>query len=363
MNPRNLSLLVALSAMLAAWAGSAPLDAQNLQKLSFLVPIRNVDEVYAPFVVAKYLGYYAAEGLDVDILPVGGSNEAAIQVGSGNGDVGLASPPEAIVGLEKGALDIRYFYQVYYANIWKVAVPAESSITSLRNLRGKRIGVPVMGSAAITYGKAYLLKAGLDPDADVTFVPIGFGGQALAAAQHKMVDALLFYDVALVQFDLAGLKLRVIPTDKEFDLLPDAGLLARNDTIQKHPKMLVGLGRAIAKGYDFTQANPAAAVKITWNLYPDSKKRGPEADVLNAAIAANQSRMKIWDLPENGGKHGLIHPDAWQNVMSFLVKQKIIAAPIPVERVYTNALIDEINQYDRAAVVSAAKNFDLNSVK
>ena len=233
-----------------------------------LVPIRNVDEVYSPFVVAKYLGYYSAEGLDVNILPVGGSNEAAIQVGAGNGDVGLASPPEAIVGLQRGALDIRYFYQVYYADIWKVAVPADSPITNLGDLRGKRIGVPVMGSAAVTYGKAYLTKAGLNPDTDVTFVPIGFGGQALAAAQQKMVDALLFYDVALVQFDLAGLKLRVIPTDREFDLLPDAGLLARNDTIQKRPKMLVGLGRAIAKGYDFTQANPAAAVKITWSLYP-----------------------------------------------------------------------------------------------
>ena len=46
-----------------------------------------------------------------------------------------------------------------------------------------------------------------------------------------------------------------------------------------------------------------------------------------------------------------------------LVKQKIIAAPIPVERVYTNAMIDEINQYDRAAVSVAARNFDPNSVK
>ena len=360
MDRRYLSLIVAL---FAACCSAPRVDAQNLQKLNFLVPIRNVDEVYSPFVVAKYLGYYSAEGLDVNILPVGGSNEAAIQVGAGNGDVGLASPPEAIVGLQRGALDIRYFYQVYYADIWKVAVPTDSPITNLRDLRGKRIGVPVMGSAAVTYGKAYLTKAGLNPDTDVTFVPIGFGGQALAAAQQKMVDALLFYDVALVQFDLAGLKLRVIPTDREFDLLPDAGLLARNDTIQKRPKMLVGLGRAIAKGYDFTQANPAAAVKITWSLYPDSKKRGPEADVLKAAIAANQSRMKIWNTPENGAKHGLIHREAWEKIMSFLVKQKIIAAPIPVERVYTNALIDEINQYDRAAVSVAARNLDPNSIK
>ena len=70
-----------------------------LEKVRVLIPVRNIDEAFSPFVVAKEKGYFAAEGYDVTLIAVGGSNESAIQVSAGNAEVGAASPGPASVAV------------------------------------------------------------------------------------------------------------------------------------------------------------------------------------------------------------------------------------------------------------------------
>src|SRR5438309_6328640 len=89
--------------------------AYALEKVRVLIPVRVIDEAFSPFVVAKEKGYFAQEGYDVTLIPVAGSNEVAIQVSSGNAEIGAASPGEALVGIQSGKLDIQYFYSLYYA--------------------------------------------------------------------------------------------------------------------------------------------------------------------------------------------------------------------------------------------------------
>src|SRR5579871_6875066 len=91
-------------------------SASALEKVRLLIPVRSIDEAYSPFAVAKEKGYFADEGYDVTLVAVGGSNEAAIQVSAGNAEVGAASPGEALVGIQSGKLDVRYFYGLYYSN-------------------------------------------------------------------------------------------------------------------------------------------------------------------------------------------------------------------------------------------------------
>lgn len=335
-----------------------------LEKVRLLIPVRAIDEAFSPFVVAKQLGYFEKEGYDVTLLAVGGSNESAIQISAGNGEVGAASPGEALVGMQSGKLDIRYFYSMYYANIWSVAVLPDSPVKSMADLKGKKLGVQSMGSAGTTFGRAFVTQAGLDPQKDVSFLPIGMGAQAITSVKQKMVDGVVYWDAALAKFVTAGLDLRIVPAPENLRTLPDVGLLAKPETMQKNPAMLVGVARAVAKGYDFTMANPQAAVLITWKAYPEARVQDPDpAKALAAGVTVNQGRMAIWNTPKTGDKHGRLFAEDWDRLVAFMVDQKIMPAPVPTDKILTNEFIDKINDYDRAAVIAQAKATSLDSLK
>jgi NitT/TauT family transport system substrate-binding protein len=338
--------------------------ANALEKVRVLIPVRSIDEAFSPFVVAKEKGYFADEGYDVTLIPVGGSNEAAIQVSSGNAEVGAASPGEALVGIQSGKLDIHYFYGLYYSNIWSVAVEQDSPIKSISDLKGKKLGVQSMGSAGITFGRAFAQAAGLNPQTDLSFMPIGVGAQAVTSVRQKLVDGIVYWDAAIAKFKFSGLSLRELPVAENLHSLPDVGLLARNETIAKDPKMLTGIARAIAKGYDYSMANPEAAVLITWKAYPEAKSKNPDPKAaLKEGVVVNQARLGIWNSKKIGDKHGFMIKDDWRRLIQFFVDQKVIPQTVPVDRVITNKFIDAINNYDRASVISAAHNEQLDKLK
>lgn len=334
--------------------------AQALEKVRVLIPVRSIDEAFSPFVVAKEKGYFEREGYDVTLIPVAGSNEVAIQVSSGNAEVGAASPGEALVGIQNGKLDIRYYYDLYYANIWSIAVQPESPVKALTDLKGKRLGVQSLGSAGVTFGKAFVAEAGLNPNTDISFLPIGMGAQAVTSVERKMVDGIVYWDAALAKMQLSGLKLRMLPSPESLRTLPDVGLLAKPEVIKSNPKMLIGVARAVAEGYDYSMANPQAAVLLTWKWNPAARSKNPDPKkALQEGVAVNQGRLAIWNSPKTGDKHGLFIPADWNRLTRFLVTQKVLPAQPPVDKVLTNELIDKINQYDRAKIIDEAKHEDL----
>ena len=354
--------LIAAAAGIAVCIGGAG-TAAALDKVRVLIPVRNIDEAFSPFVVAKEKGYFAEEGLDVTLIAVGGSNESAIQVSAGNGDVGAASPGEALVGIQSGKLDVRYFYSLYYENIWHVAVLPDSQIKALTDLKGKKFGVQSLGSAGTTFGKAFVQQAGLDPQADVTFLPIGVGAQAVTSVRQKFVDAVVYWDAALAKFKFSGLDLREVPAPEGIRSLPDVGLLATSDTIAKKPKMLTGIARAVAKGYDFSMANPKAAVLITWKAYPEAKSKNPDAAAaLEEGVTVNQARLGIWNSPKTEDQHGRLIDADWKRLVDFFVEQKVLPAAVPVDRVITNQFVKDANSYDRQAVIADAKKTDASKL-
>lgn len=356
---RRLTLLVQVSALVFGFAQTA----SALEKVRILLPQRSIGEEFSPFMVAKEKGYFAEEGLDVSLLPVAGSNEVAIQTSAGNGEVGVASPGEALVGIQSGKLNDIYFYDLYYENIWSVAVLPDSPIKTLADLKGKKLGVQSMGSAGVTFGKAFARAGGLDPAKDISFLPIGLGAQAVTAVKRKMVDAIVFWDTALLKMQFAGLKLRMLPLPESLRTLPDVGMLARPDVIKKNPKMLIGVARAVAKGYDYSMANPEAAVLLSWKFNPAAKPKNPDpAKALHDGIVVNQERLARWNSPKTGGKHGLFIKSDWERLLQFLIDQKILPAKPPIDKVVTNALVDKANDYDRKKIIAEAKKEDVSKL-
>jgi NitT/TauT family transport system substrate-binding protein len=363
MRALRISMLGLLS--VAVMLASVQAHAQALTKFIALLPIPNFDESFAPVAVAKQLGYFEQEGLDVTILPVNGSNEVAIQVSAGNADVGLASPADAIIGMQKGKdLEVQYFHNLYYQNIWPISVVDNSPVNSVKDLKGKKIGVLSMGSTGITFGRAYAKEAGLDPQRDVTFAPIGAGAQALTAIRQGVVDGLVFNDAALAKFSVLGLKTRILPVSEALRDLPDTSILATRANIEKKRAQLIGFARAVAKGHHFAITNPTAAVQLTWKMRPEAQPKNLPADeALKQGVAVTEARMKIWSSPNTKGVSGAFIEQDWKNLVTFLKDIGSLKEDIPTSRIYTTALLGDINTFDRKAVEKQAKEFDVTSIK
>jgi NitT/TauT family transport system substrate-binding protein len=126
--------------------------------------------------------------------------------------------------------------------------------------------------------------------------------------------------------------------------------------MEKNPKMLIGIGRAIAKAYDYSIANPEGAVRITWKTYPETASKNPDpAAAIREGIAVNQGRLSIWNSPKTGEKHGFFIEADWERLVKFLADQGILKGTMPIDRVLTNRFIADINRYDRESVVASAK--------
>src|SRR5438270_4967751 len=116
--------------------------AAELTPVKCIIPIPAFDESFAPFAVAKYMGYFKEEGFDVSYVTVRGSNEAAMQISTGGADVAAASPVDEVIGLQPGKdLNTKFIYDLYYRNIWQLAVPEDSPIRQVTDLKGKKLAV------------------------------------------------------------------------------------------------------------------------------------------------------------------------------------------------------------------------------
>jgi NitT/TauT family transport system substrate-binding protein len=360
---RSFKAGVSAALLLSAYGDSA--SAQQPRKITFLVPTTVISEAFSPFLVAKYMGYFAAEGLDVTLIASGGSNASAIGVSSGAGDLGAASPAQSVVGMqEPQTLNIKYVYNLYYGSIWGVSVLKDSPIKSLADLKDKKIGVTAMGSAGITFGEALAKEAGLNPKTDISFISVGAGAQAMTSLNQKLVDALIFSSEATAKFEVAGLPLRYLPISGAFATFPDASILARPEMIVKEPKVIAGFARAVAKGYEFTMANPEAAVRISWKVVPEAEpKTGNPHEILKGGILVNQRRMEIWTAPKTNGVYGAFLPDSWDGLVAYLMEQGVLKQKVPNSRIFTSEFVKEANNFDRGAIQAQAKAFDLKTLK
>lgn len=360
------TLILALAAVFVAPAAIA--QDKPLAKFRVLFPIPAVDEVFSPLIVAKDMGYYKEEGLDVTFIPTQGAQMALLQVAAGNAEVGLITPSAVVVGIQPAiGMRVMMYHNLYYGGIWSISVPQESPIQSVAELKGKKIGVINMGSAGVLYGKAFLASAGLEAGKDGTgFIAIGVGAQGAAALRTKAVEAVLYFDGMVVKLGHAGVPLRKLAVDERSARLPDVALTTSIDQLEKTPQLLIGFARATVKGYEFTETNREAAIRMVWRTFPASKV-GNVSDEQALAIATqtNKARMDLWHSPAVQGRQGFFLEDDYKHLVQFTKDFAMIApdAEVKTESLYTNKHIAEINSFDRDAIRAQARRYDAKSVR
>ena len=152
------------------------------------------------------LGYWKAENLSVDVVPVGGSVEALQQVVAGHVQFGQMGADNVIEANDKELIraQIAMLNGVFQ---WRLGVQAGKGITKVEDLKGKSIGVYNLTTNGNLFLKAFLAQHGLEVDKDVRLVPVGYGGQALHALDSGQIAALYYWPSAFTSYE-ARLQIR-----------------------------------------------------------------------------------------------------------------------------------------------------------
>ena len=154
-----------------------------------------------PLWVAKESGIFEKNSLDVDLQQISSSNAIAALL-SGQVQAAHAGGSEALSANLSGA-DLEIVGVV--GGVYPYYLMAQPSIKTIDDLRGKKIGVSQPGSSSDIATRTALKANGIDPDKDVTIVPVGSLANRTAALLSGAIDAGLDNPPGSIKQEAQGL--------------------------------------------------------------------------------------------------------------------------------------------------------------
>lgn len=295
------------------------------------LPVGYIPNVqFAPLYVAIDKGFYAEEGLDVE-LDYNMETDAVALLGAGELQFAIASGEQVLLGRAQ-ELPVVYVLNWYKDYPVGVVAMADQGITSPQDLAGKKIGIPGLYGASYIGFIALLNAGGLD-ESDVTLDSIGY------TQVESLIDGL--DDAAVIYVANEPLKLQAEGYDVDVLAVSDYlslvgnGLLTSESVIENDPELVSAMVRATYKGIQYTAEHPDEAydicTKYVDNLSSlDEAEQSLQRDVLNASIELFQV-----DQP------GYSDPQAWQHMQDILLQMGLMNQELDVTSAFSNAFLPE----------------------
>ena len=315
--------------LIAAAAALVAIPAAAQQKLDFILNwVPGGD--HAPYYYAKKVGWYAKEGIDLNLEPGKGSALATQKVGAGANPIGLADMGGVLVAKGKGADTVAVF-NVYANSPQGLYWLKSSGIKSIKDFPGKKIGNPAADGAR-TMWPALAKANGIDPKS-VTWVNIDANAK-LSGLKSKAIDITTsFYNIHhIFQKELGA--------DMGFLAWRDVGLNPYGNSVIVNAEYLAKNRPLIDKFVKVTQRAFAACVK-------DPKPCVQALIDANGALSIENETVN-WQLVEvlmsdrTSREVALgIHDDARMKADYELVRDYVgIDKPFDVKSTYTNEFLD-----------------------
>jgi len=154
------------------------------------VPVTPPNVVHLPPYVAMDLGIFKDEGLNVEIVRFEGGVGAFRAMAGGSVDLAGTSSEPFITAVSQGA-DVKAVY-TYAPNV-DVSFVVGPGISSLADLKGKRIGIQEPNGFADVMSRLVLKKAGISPS-DVKFVTTTTAGRVTELIAGNVDTGVLHID-------------------------------------------------------------------------------------------------------------------------------------------------------------------------
>ena len=329
---------VIISALfLSAGSCSRPTAIQSGPKVTIAIG-GQAQLVYLPVTLAAQLGYYHAEGLEVELHDFPGGSKALEALMGGSADVVSGFFDHTVQMAAEGKHLQSFVAMLRYPGLALIVSPAagKKKIESARDLAGLNIGVSAPGSSTHMLLNHLLLKQGLKPG-DVSAIGIGMAAGAVAAMESGRVDAAVMAEPGISQLRARKGELQVLAHTQSLtgvrdvygvSSYPAAVLYSNADWVEKNQILAKRLAMAIRRTLAWIQAHSAAdiAARMPVNL------RGPDLELYTQAIANSKDMFS----PD-----GVLDDEAAQAVVRVLSEtlERVRTAQPDVKRCYTNQFV------------------------
>ena len=239
--------------------------AQNPQKLTIILDWF-VNPDHAPLFVAQQQGFYRDENLNVEFITPADPADPPKLIAAGKGD--LAIDYQAHFLLEAGqGLPLVHVGTLVNQPLTTLTVLASSPVQSIKDLKGKTVGVSMGGSVEEALLKVMLERNGLKLD-DVQIVRVGYS--LTSALLSKKVDAVtgMLRNVELVQLRLEGQPGRAFyPEQNGFPPFAELIIVAQN--AKAHDPRIAAFLRALQKGVAYLKEHPSESWQVFAAQHPE----------------------------------------------------------------------------------------------
>ena len=136
--------------------------------------------------IAKEAGYFSAEGIDLELIRVGGSTRMVAAMLGGSAPIIQAG---AIAAFTANAAGAEVVIIGSTGTVSPFRLIARPEIKQPSDLRGKKAGITTFGSTSDQVVRIALKQFGLEPNKDVTLLTFGAQPEVFAALQHGAIQA------------------------------------------------------------------------------------------------------------------------------------------------------------------------------
>ena len=342
----NRRSLVLGAAVAALGTGMGGVRAQGkLEKAKLVVAAGAKSSLqHLPLTIADRLGFFAAEGLEVEILDLANGLRAQQSVMEGAADVAC--------GVFEGLLDpqarkhlLRAFVLLGRAPQIAFGVSARNlpAFKQVRELKGRKIAMAAPGSSAHLVAAMVLARHGLSMH-EVQLVEAAGVGAALQAVRSGQVDAVVHMEPVVTMLEQKG-EIRIISDTRSLKgsqevfggTMPAACLFAPAQSVQNHANTMQALTNAVVHALKWLQtAGPSDLIKAV----PEPYLLGDRGLYLTA----------FGKVRESIALDGVIPDDGTRTALRALARTDPTVQPgkIDLERAYTNEYAHKAKEKFRA---------------
>lgn len=205
--------------------------------------------------VAQKKGFFKDENIESEIIRM---NPNVAITALATADVDYCQLFGAVVGGAIAGLLVRIV--AGFLDNWPMTLIAQPELKSLKELKGKTLGISSFGATPDVGARMMLKQAGVDPDKDIKVLALGSDAARITALKQRVVDVIVISPPADSQMEKQGYQ--ILARAYELFSFPYLGLGTHTRKLKERPDEIRKAIKATIRANRFIRDNREEAVRI-----------------------------------------------------------------------------------------------------